>query len=246
MPPAPCGWSRATSSRVYAHGVAANADARRLRRRALLRIGTVAVFLLAVFVGARVAGLNPSAKRIEHWADGLGLAGPFLFLAGGVLLNLVFVPLPVLAGAAGLAFGTAEGTVLGILLAGATATTHLMIGRHLSGEGVRALLGARGEAVARFLSRRGFLAILYVRLVPGVPFNSLNYAAGLSRLRARDMFAGTALGFAPRTFAYAALGGSLGNLASTQAKVAVGVGAALAVAGALLARRQILAERRGA
>jgi uncharacterized membrane protein YdjX (TVP38/TMEM64 family) len=212
--------------------VAAHADARRLRRRALLRIAAAAVLLGAIFVKDR--------------ADGLGVAGPPLFVLGGVVLNTLFVPLPVLAGAAGLTFGTVEGTLIGILVAASSATTHLLLGRHLSGEGARALLGRRGEAVAAFLSRRGFWAVLYVRLVPAVPFNSLNYAAGLSRLRARDMFAGTGLGFAPRTFAYAALGGSLGNLESTEARVALGVGAAMAVAGALLARRQIAAERREA
>ena len=224
--------------------MAAHADARRLRRRALLRIAGAALVLVAIFVVARVAGLSPSAERIERWADGLGLAGPPLFVAAGVALNCVFVPIPVLAGAAGLAFGTAEGTVVGILVAGGAATSHLLIGRHLSGDAVRSLVGDRGRAVAGFLERRGFWAVLYVRLVPGIPFNTFNYAAGLSRLRARDMFAGTAIGFAPRTFAYAALGGSISNLGSTEARVAIGVGAVMAVAGAVLARRQIAAERR--
>jgi uncharacterized membrane protein YdjX (TVP38/TMEM64 family) len=226
--------------------VAAHADARRLRRRAFLRIAAAALVLAAIFVTARVAGLSPSAERIEHWADGLGLAGPVLFVAAGIVLNCLFVPIPVVAGAAGLAFGTAEGTAIGILVAGGAATAHLLIGRHLSGDAIRSLVGPRGEAVAGFLARRGFWAVLYVRLIPGVPFNTLNYAAGLSRLRARDMFGGTALGFAPRTFAYAALGGSFSNLGSPEARVAIAVGLAMAVAGAVLARRQIAAERRGA
>ena len=200
--------------------------------------------LAAVFVGARLAGVSPSAKRIEHWADGLGAIGPLLFVAAGVALNCLFVPLPVIAGAAGLVFGTAEGTVIGVLVVGLSATVHLLIGRRLTGERAELLLGRRGVAVADFLSRRGFWAVLYVRLIPAIPFNTLNYAAGLSRLRARDMFLGTALGFAPRTFVYAALGGSAANLHSTEARVAIVVGAVMAVAGALLARRQIAAERR--
>jgi uncharacterized membrane protein YdjX (TVP38/TMEM64 family) len=224
--------------------VAAHADVRRLRRRALLRVGAAIAVLLAVFVVARAAGFDPSARRIERWADGLGLFGPVLFVAAGVALNCLFVPLPVIAGAAGLVFGTAEGTAVGVLVVGLSAAVHLEIGRRLAGERAELLLGRRGAAVADFLSRRGFLAVLYVRLIPGLPFNSLNYAAGLSRLRARDMFAGTALGFAPRTFAYAALGGSLGNLHSTEARVAIVVGIAMAVAGAALARHQIRAERR--
>jgi uncharacterized membrane protein YdjX (TVP38/TMEM64 family) len=224
--------------------VAAEADARRMRRSALLRLAAAVALLACVFAAARLAGVSPSAKRIESWFDGLGIAGPVLFVAGGVVLNLVFVPIPVIAGAAGLAFGTAEGTAIGVLVVASSATVHLLIGRRLAGERAVALLGRRGAAVASFLSRRGFWTVLYVRLIPGVPFNSLNYAAGLSRLRLRDMFAGTGLGFAPRTFAYAALGGSIGNLDSTEARVAVGVGAAMAVAGAVLARRHIAAERR--
>jgi uncharacterized membrane protein YdjX (TVP38/TMEM64 family) len=223
--------------------VAVDAEARQLRRRALLRVAAAALAVACVFVAARVAGLTPSAHRIERWGDGLGLVGPPLFVIGGVVLNCLFVPIPIIAGAAGLVFGTAAGTAIGILVVASSATVHLLIGRRLAGSQAEVLLGARGASAARFLGRRGFWAVLYVRLVPAVPFNTLNYAAGLSRLRARDMFAGTGLGFAPRTFAYAALGGSLSRLDSTEARVAIAVGVAMAVAGALLARRQIRAER---
>jgi uncharacterized membrane protein YdjX (TVP38/TMEM64 family) len=224
--------------------VDAEADVRRMRRSALLRVGAAALVLVCVFAAARIAGLTPSAKRIQDWADGLGFLGPLLFVGAGVALNCLFVPIPIIAGAAGLAFGTVEGTAIGVLVVASSATVQLLIGRRLAGERTAVLLGPRGETVADFLSRRGFWAVLYVRLIPALPFNSLNYAAGLSRLRARDMFAGTGLGFAPRTFAYAALGGSIANLDSTEARVAVAVGVALAVVGAALARRQVAAERR--
>jgi uncharacterized membrane protein YdjX (TVP38/TMEM64 family) len=224
--------------------VGLDAEARTLRRRALARLVAVAVAVAVVFVVARLAGFDPSAERIERWGDGLGVAGPPLFVLGGVLLNCLFVPLPVIAGAAGLVFGTAAGTAIGVLTIASAATAQLLIGRRLAGERAELLLGRRGSAAAAFVARRGFWTVLYVRLVPGVPFNTLNFAAGLSRLRARDVFAGTALGFAPRTFAYAAVGGSLARLDSTEARVAIGLGVAMAVAGALLARRQIAAERR--
>ena len=58
------------------------------------------------------------------------------------------------------------------------------------------------------------------------------------------MFAGTALGEAPRLFAFAALGGSVSNLGSTEATVAIAWAARWRSLGALLARRQIAAERR--
>src|SRR5437764_4343653 len=162
-------------------------EVRRLRRRALIRVALAAALLAAIFATARLTGISPSAKRLEHWADGLGLFGPLIFVIAGVALNCLFVPVPVLAGAAGLVFGTAEGTAVGVVVVASSATVHLLIGRHLAGASAEILLGRRGAAVAEFLERRGFWAVLYVRLVPGLPFNSLNYAAGLSRLRARDV-----------------------------------------------------------
>jgi uncharacterized membrane protein YdjX (TVP38/TMEM64 family) len=224
--------------------VAVDAESRQLRRRALLRVGFAGAAVLCAFAIARLAGFSPSADRIRDWGEGLGAAGPPLFVAGGVLLNCLWVPLPVIAGAAGLVFGTAVGTAIGVLVIATAATVQLLIGRRLAGERAELLLGQRGSAAAAFVARRGFWTVLYVRLVPGLPFNVLNYAAGLSRLRARDVFAGTGLGFAPRTFAYAAVGGSLSRLDSAEARAAIAVGVVMAVVGAVLARRQIAAERR--
>jgi len=88
---------------------------------------------------------------------------------------------------------------------------------------------------------RGFLAVLYARIVPGAPFALISYAAGLTRIRLRDFAGATAIGALPRAFAYAALGGSIGNYSSPQALVAIGVLVAMGVGGAGLlwhARRQ--------
>ena len=57
------------------------------------------------------------------------------------------------------------------------------------------------------------------------------------------MAAGTAVGALPRTFAWVALGGSLDDLGSPEAKVAIALLVVMAVVGALLARRQFAAER---
>ena len=54
--------------------------------------------------------------------------------------------------------------------------------------------------------------MLYARIAPGVPYTLVNYAGGLTRIPLLVFVAATALGTAPRAFAYTALGGSLGNL----------------------------------
>jgi len=222
------------------------AELRRARRRAFVRVIAALVLLLAILVTVRLAGLTPSTDRIERFGDDLGTLGPVVFVLAGIALQCAFVPVPVIAGAAGLVFGTAQGTAIGVLVAGGAAGVQMLVGRRLAGKDARGLLGRRGQAAVDFIERRGFWAVLYLRLIPLMPFNMLNYAAGVCPLRVRDIFAGTTLGFAPRTFAYAALGGNITNLGSTEARVAIVLGLAMAAVGVVLGRSQIAAERRRA
>ena len=103
------------------------------------------------------------------------------------------------------------------------------------------LAGASGLLFGTALgfTRRGFLSVLYARIVPGMPYTLVNYAAGLTRIPLAVFAAATALGAAPRAFAYTALGGSLGNLGSPETLVAVAVLIGMALMGiALLARER--------
>ena len=58
----------------------------------------------------------------------------------------------------------------------------------------------------------------------------VNFSAGLTHLRFRDMAVGTVVGAAPKVFAWTALGGNLTDLSSPEARVALGMSIALAVA----------------
>jgi uncharacterized membrane protein YdjX (TVP38/TMEM64 family) len=219
-------------------------DAR--RRAALIRLAAFAAAVGAVFVAVTASGSAPDAGAISDWGEGFGVAGPLLFIPLSAALSCLFVPGPVLAGAAGLLFGTALGTPIALASAVLAATAQLLISRHLAGDQVGAILPERIRRIDAFLERRGFLAVLYVRLAPGIPYTLANYGAGLTRLRLRDLVAGTAVGALPRTFAYAALGGSLNDLGRTEAKVAVALLVVMAVAGVALGRRQLARERAAA
>jgi uncharacterized membrane protein YdjX (TVP38/TMEM64 family) len=87
------------------------------------------------------------------------------------------------------------------------------------------------------------MSVLYARIAPGMPYNLVNYAAGLTRIPLRTFAAATAIGCAPRAFAYAALGGSLDDLSSPQAIVAFAVLAGMALLGAALLGRDVRRER---
>lgn len=135
--------------------------------------------------------------------------------------------------------GLGAGWTLGAALA-------FLLARHGAAEAVTRLAGERLEPLQAAVERRGFLAVLYARILPGVPRDVANYAFGLTRVRLRDFTLATLIGIAPRAFAYTALGGSFRNLGSPEAIVAVIVLVLMGLGGPLLALHGRGGEARGA
>ncbi len=203
-----------------------------------LRLASLGLTLAALAVAVALSGSLSSAS-IHDRLDGYGAAGPLVFVAVSSLLTVVLFPGPLLAGAAGLLFGTALGTPVAIVSATLGASLAFMVSRRWAHDAVVQLAGDEGTVarVRAWIGRRGFVAVLYARIAPGIPYSLVNYAAGLSPVRLRTFAAATAIGVSPRAFAYVALGGSLGNLGSPEAIVAMAVLVVMAVIGLVLLRR---------
>lgn len=200
-----------------------------------LRLGGLVVAVVGAFVIVAVSG-SLSADRIRDWIDGFGIAGPLVFVLLAGVLNCTFFPGPLLAGAAGLLFGTALGTPLAICSATLSAVLACVIARWVAGDAIEELAGARVHKLAALVQRRPFLSVLYVRLLPGVPYALFNYAVGLTRVPLGIFALATAIGTAPRTFAYVALGGSFGNFGSPVTIVAIAIIVGMAIGGLVAAR----------
>lgn len=210
---------------------------------ARLRLVVFATLILGLFAVATLSGSVPSADEVRDWGESLGWAGPIVFVPGAACALCLLMPGPVLAGAAGLLFGTAVGTPVALAFIVLGAVMQMSISRYLAGNAANDLLPENVKRFDRFIEQRGFWAVFYMRLAPAIPYNLVNYGAGLTSLKVRAMAAGTAIGAAPRTFAWVALGGNLDDLGSTEAKVAIALLVAMAIFGALLARRQFMSER---
>lgn len=200
-----------------------------------LRLVLLGVFLagavaLVVSVGA------PNRGAIEETVRTAGLAGPLVFIGLYVVLTLLLFPGSVVTAAGGVLFGPAIGTLLAVVGATLGSTGSFLVARRLGRQQVERLAGRRIGRLDAWLERRGFLAVLYLRLVPVVPFNALNYVAGVTGLSLRDFVAGTALGIVPGTFAFAALGGSFQDPTSPVFLAAVGLLVVLVAGGPLLHR----------
>jgi uncharacterized membrane protein YdjX (TVP38/TMEM64 family) len=211
-----------------------------MRLRRLASSPRVRLLLLGVLLaGATAAGLvlaGGSRGGISDAIDSAGPLGPVAFVVLYVVLTVLFFPGAVLTAAGGAAFGAALGTVLAVIGATIGASGAFLIGRRAGREQVEQIAGGRIGTIDRWLARRGFLAVLYVRLIPVIPFNALNYAAGVTAVRTRDYVLGTALGVVPGAFAYAALGSSLGDPTSPEFIAALALVILLAVGAPLVQR----------
>jgi uncharacterized membrane protein YdjX (TVP38/TMEM64 family) len=200
------------------------------RGAALARVGGLAALLVSLVAALALSG-SLSPERVRDWVDGFGAAGPVVFICLSALLTVALFPGPLLAGASGLLFGTALGTPISIAAATLGASLAFSLSRWWAHDAVLALAGPRLLALRDVLARRGFLSVLYARIAPGVPYNLVNYAAGLTAIPLRTFAAATALGASPRAFAYTALGGSLDDLGSPEAIVAICLLVAMAIGG---------------
>ena len=210
------------------------------RRTVVLRVVAYGAVLVVVIGVALVSGSLPSPEEVRDWAERLGDVAYVAFVPLFVLANFV-IAWTILAGAAGLLFGTAAGTPLALAGVTAAALTQMCVSRRLAGGHHGSLLPRRVRAAEEFLTRHGTVAVMESRIVPLLPYGVVNFSAGLTTLRFREMALGTVVGAAPKVFAYTALGGSLTNLGSPEALVAVALLVALALAGALLVRRRLVA-----
>jgi uncharacterized membrane protein YdjX (TVP38/TMEM64 family) len=212
------------------------------RRVARRRVGLYLAVLGVVLAALALTRSIPSADEARDWGESLGGFAYLTYVPLFVALNFV-VTWPILAGAGGLLFGTAAGTPLALAGVTVAALTQMLVARRLASGHHGNLLPARTRSVEDFLTRHGAVAVLESRIVPLLPFGVVNFSAGLTHLRFRDLAFGTVVGAAPKVFAYTALGGHLTDLGSPVAIVAIALLVALAVAGALFVRRQLVVGR---
>jgi uncharacterized membrane protein YdjX (TVP38/TMEM64 family) len=165
----------------------------------LLLVGIISVAVLPV----------PSPLQIRAWVQSVGVAAPLLFLLGHIVVTAAPVPRTVFTLAAGLLFGPVLGVALSLVATMLSAMLAFGVVRRLARGLVLPQLDHKVlRAVNARLSRRGWLAVASLRLIPAVPFSMLNYCSALSSIRFRHYLAGT-VGIVPGSVAVVVLGDAL-------------------------------------
>lgn len=146
------------------------------------------------------------AAALQAWVEDAGAAGPLLFMAIYALVTVLFLPGSVITLAGGVLFGPVWGTVYNLTGATIGAAFAFLIARYLAAGWVTQRTGGRMKQLVDGVEQEGWRFVAFVRLVPLFPFNLLNYALGLTRIRFWHYVLASYLFMLPGAIAYTWLG----------------------------------------
>lgn len=167
------------------------------------------VLLAAIAIGIALAvGYREQldAAALEAWIKDAGMAGPILFVLIYAFAAVFFLPGSVLTLAGGALFGPVWGTVYNLTGATIGATLAFLVARYLASDWVEQKTGGRLKQLKNGVEGEGWRFVAFLRLVPLFPFNLLNYALGLTRIKLSHYVIATVVCMAPAGFAYTYLG----------------------------------------
>lgn len=148
-----------------------------------------------------VAALKTYLLSFGEWAPIISI--------GLMILQSIIAPIPafLIVFANGLAFGTINGWLLSLFGQMLAAAVCFWIARILGRDVVHAMIGRMGlESADQWFARWGVLGLFVTRLVPGVGFDAISYAAGLTGMTFRTFMLVTLAGSAPQLLLYSYLG----------------------------------------
>lgn len=157
--------------------------------------------------------LTPAALR--DFIQSFGSLAVLAYIIAYTLNTIsILPPIAALSLTAGLAFGAVWGALYLMLGAMIGTSATFMISRHFGRNLIEKMLKGKFKELDEKLAENGFMAILFFRVIPLVPYEVLNYATGLSSIKFRNYFLATLLGLIPGVIISAFFGGSLGEIKS--------------------------------
>jgi uncharacterized membrane protein YdjX (TVP38/TMEM64 family) len=179
----------------------------------LLNLLRIAILMLlvggSIYLLATHAGWFGNPRLVKAEVNRWGVWGPIAYILLFAFGPSFLVPGAVMTIAGGLAFGAMWGALWSVIGADLGALVAFAAGRFLGRSFVQRIVGERFQGLMERLTRNGFYIILYLRIVPVIPYNALNLLAGASPIEFRDYLWASAIGIVPGTILFAVLGDAL-------------------------------------
>lgn len=211
------------------------------RRGMVIRVTALILVIIAFVVFETQVGF-PSGVDVRGYFRGLGWIALPAFVAFYAAATLLPLPKAVCTIAGGAVFGFWAGFAV-VLVGAIVGSTGAFAGaRWLGRDSVRGLTADRVRRLDDQIGRRGFMTVLVTRLVPIIPFTTINYIFGLTAVTPRSYVAATSIGIVPGTAVYVAVGAYGFSPGSWPFAIAVVGVVVLGIVGTVHSRRVRAAE----
>ena len=178
-----------------------------MQTKSILKFSALIVFLGFVFILAQFTPLSIYFQKatIVHFVRSLSNQwwGPLAYITIYAIACVFAIPGSVLTLAGGAVFGTFWGVIYTTVAANLGASLAFFEARFLGRDFVGSIFkNGKLNVLDEKTASSGFQTILTLRLLPAIPFNALNFGAGMSKIRYKDYMLATIIGMVPGTFAY--------------------------------------------
>ncbi len=146
------------------------------------------------------------ADALQSWLEAAGVAAPLLFMLIYIFGTVLFLPGSVLTLLGGALFGPVMGTFYNLTAATIGAMLAFVVARYLASDWVANKTAGRIKQLIIGVENEGWRFVAFVRLVPLFPFNLLNYALGLTKIKFLHYSITTYICMLPGAIAYTYLG----------------------------------------
>lgn len=185
--------------------------------------------VVAVIAAFFATGLHRtlSLESLVRHDDGIRQLIAAHYLAAIVIYALAYIVIvsvsipasALLTTLGGYLFGWALGGTVAAMAATLGATNIFLIARTSLGDLLRRRAGIRLQALAKGFRKEAFSYVLFLRLLPVMPFWITNLAAAVFGVRLKTFVIATQLGLIPTSFAFAVAGSGLGDVMDRQEQI---------------------------
>jgi len=167
---------------------------------------TIAIVMLVAISLAVYFRDAINVDLLAQWLDQAGWWAPVFFILLYISATVLFLPGSVFTLAGGIIFGPFFGLLYNLVGATIGASISFLIARYLASDFVLQRSGGRLKQLINGVEAEGWRFVAFVRLVPLFPFNLLNYALGLTKIRFSEYVLASFIFMLPGAAAYTYIG----------------------------------------
>ena len=176
-----------------------------MKAKTLIRVGLLAGLVVLV-AWALMHRDQFSVEDLQARFRALGAWAPLAYVGAYAVATVLFLPGSVFTITGGALFGPVWGTLYSLSGATLGASLAFLIARYLASDWVTRRTGGWLGRLIHGVENEGWRFVAFTRLVPIFPFNALNYALGLTRIRFWHYVLASFVCMAPGAFAYTYIG----------------------------------------